>query len=135
FFIGRKRHREPVLCLEGILGLDRVCRYPQNFSARLGKGGSQGAERDRLLGAARGVGFGVEEDHKILALEVAKRHAVAAVSGQGEVGGFGAGGEFGGHVPSFRRFPRINVRAQYDRWGGCSRGGPVDGTFRSRSVK
>src|SRR5205085_7961941 len=65
-------------------------------------------ERDGLLGATWRVRLGVEIEHEFAALEVGEREAAAAVTREGESRRFIADAE-DRHVPSFRRFHRVNV--------------------------
>ena len=60
----------------------------------------------------------LEEQEQLLSTKIGKRHRAAVVAGKGEIRRFDPSAQFAWcHVPSFRRFPRVNVMWDYRRWG------------------
>src|SRR5205085_10420516 len=108
--IRAKRDRQIVLVAEFVLRLDRVGRNADDFGLSLGKGALEPAERDRFRCATRRVGLGIEKQHEFAAFEVGERNGAATVTRQRKTGGFFPDTR-DGHVPSFRRFRRVNVTA------------------------
>src|SRR3954467_9244270 len=99
-----------MLIAEFVLRLDRGRRNADDFRIGLDEAPLQPAKRDRFRCATGRVGLGIEKQHEFAALEVGERNGAATIPRQRETGGFLADGRYR-HVPSFRRFRRVNVTA------------------------
>src|ERR1041384_2328620 len=105
--VGGERDAELVLVAEFVLRLDRVGRNAEHIRVDLVESALQPAERNRFPGAARRVGLGVEKENQLAALEISQRYGAPTVTRQGESRRLCT--DRGDHMPSFRRFRRLNV--------------------------
>ena len=100
------------------------------------KAALEAGEVDRLFGASGRVRARIEIEHELAPGEIGKRNGSAAVAGQRERRRLGAGAEFAGHMPSFRRFPRgIVVLSEYAcAWTGRWRRVVVNAAIRDAAT-
>ena len=134
-FVRGERDRKPMLGLELVLRRYRIGGDAEYLRTGFAERALEAGEVDGLLGAPRGVRPRVEIKHELLPGEVGERNGSAAVAGEHECGGFGAGIKLAGHMPSFRRFRSfivtVRIRACVDGVDDCgpqrvSQAGVVD---------
>ena len=116
-FVGAQRDGELMFLFEGILGLHRIRRDAKDADTAAVELRAQGRKCRCLPGAAGGIRLGIEKQNELAALEVGQRYLVTAVARQCERGSRGSGGQFHGHMPSFRRFQRAKVSRDITRAG------------------
>ncbi len=109
---------------------DGIGRDAEDFGAGFGEGGAVRRKRDRLLGAAGGIGFGIEIEDEVAALEILQRYRRSAVARQTEGRRLRRRDKFACHMPSFRRFRAVNGGNCHVRRVGAS---GSTGTYRGRA--
>lgn len=129
-FVRAEGDAEIVLVAEPVERPDRVGRNPKNGSAGFFEGLAESRKIDRFLGAARRVRLGIEIEDELASLEVGQRNSAVAIAGQGKGRSLAAFGQCLTHMPSFRRFQRVNLPLRPGLWAKAGRQAGMPSHYR-----
>ena len=116
-FVGEQRHGEIVLVRKRSSARTGSAETPEDRGAGLAEGLRQSRKIHRFLGATRGIGPRIEIEDELLSREICERNFGAFFVGELEGGGLFALCQTVCHMPSFRRFQRLNLPLRTPPWG------------------
>lgn len=114
--VGTEADAEVMFGSKLVESADRIGGDTEDACIGLFKGGFESGKVDGFLGAAGRIGLGVEVENELPSLEIGQRYFASVATGQTEGRRLAAFDQNLRHMPSFRRFQRVNLAANFRLW-------------------